>query len=27
VVLIADDNEESELVSIADLKPPLWKNI
>ena len=27
VVLIAEDNEENELVSIADLKPPLWGKI
>ena len=24
VVLIAENSEENELVSIADLKPPLW---
>lgn len=27
VVLIAEDNEENELVSIPDLKPPLWGKI
>ena len=27
VVLIAEDNEDNELVSIADLKPPLWGKI